>query len=141
MKARQIASVGSSVASIALALFVLSGCADLYWAATGQPSVFGKGYKAEKPEPYRPGTKFYGLYYSPTDGRVGYHLVSNNLFRETPSDCKPGPLSDLTATGTAPPGITVAGESRPDGTRSPNFEGTPRQAGDWDVTVTMYGVR
>ena len=77
------------------------------------------------PEP----TTFANPYFTPTNGRVGYHMVSNNAFAQAP--CVSGEKShaeDFTFTGALPPGIefdrsTVA------------FSGTPRQAGDWGIMI------
>lgn len=40
----------------------------------------------------------------------------------------------MTVAGTLPPGLTPPGFT---GNGTPYFEGTPRQAGDWHVVVTV----
>lgn len=82
---------------------------------------------------------FTGAFYTPTDGRVGYHLVSKVRF---PSAGKPGGKDAVCAPigltgwefeGTLPPGVV-----RP--LDQTHFEGTPRQPGTWQVQVIWQGV-
>jgi hypothetical protein len=83
-------------------------------------------------------TKFFRrLFYAPMNGKVGFHMVSKLLLYH---DDEPGrgagvgqygctgkwTHSALTVDGTLPSGITLEGS---------NFEGTPQEPGDWEVTV------
>lgn len=84
-------------------------------------------------------TGFSGGYAHPTTGRVGYHMVSQISFGAEP--CRPEEHiapADMTVAGTLPPGLTPPGLA---GNGTPYFEGTPRQAGDWHVVVTMRDLR
>jgi hypothetical protein len=106
-----------------IALLLLSACADAQQTGGNQP----------------PAKTFAGLYFSPTSGKVGYHMVSKNLVSQDPCSGNfsigdygsrgPG----FSVEGLVPPGLTA-----PDAAKKQfAFEGTPRQAGDWDVKVTM----
>lgn len=82
---------------------------------------------------------FAGGYAHPTNGRVGYHMVSQFSFGSQP--CKSGEHmtpADITVAGTVPPGLTSPGFG---GNGTPYFEGTPRQAGDWHVVATLHNMR
>ena len=94
-------------------------------------STSGQSAATAAPAP----ASFVGAYFHPTNGRVGYHMTSRYDFQATP--CRPDEhphLADITLKGTLPPGVTAPGSA---GNGTPNFEGTPRQAGDWEVYVTM----
>jgi len=111
-----------------LFFLMLAGCAD---GSQGNWSNSGGNQTAAK--------SFAGLYFSPTSGKVGYHMLSTNFFSQTPCATNEHPTVGLaeggiTATGTIPPGLMA-----PDASQGRfGFEGTPRQAGDWDVTVTEH---
>ena len=81
-------------------------------------------------------TTFGGLSFSPTNGKVGYHLVALSHIAQSP--CPPGGnlVGSFTVTGELPPGMN------PPDTAVPrfSFEGTPGQPGDWDVVVTAHDV-
>ena len=80
-------------------------------------------------------------YYSPTTGRVGYHMVVSLHYplSNAPEGCQPL-LNGFETQGTVPPGLT-APVFVPYGQNVGNFEGTPRQPGDWDMTVTLKDVQ
>ena len=83
---------------------------------------------------------FSSFSFSPTSGRVGYHLVSK--LNEPPNDrpvpgaaCAVQP-SEMTTSEDLPPGLST--------TRTQTFytiEGTPTQAGDWSIQVTFHDVK
>ena len=78
-------------------------------------------------------TGFGGFHFSSTNGRVGYHLVARPFFPQNP--CRPDEeiyLSGMSVSGTLPPGIAP-----PTYPTNMGFEGTPRQAGNWSVEVTV----
>jgi hypothetical protein len=106
-----------------IALLLLSGCAEASQSSSYSP----------------PATTFSGLYFSPTNGKVGYHMLSNNYFQQSPCAANEHATVGLaeggiTTVGTIPPGLMA-----PDASQGRFvFEGTPRQAGDWDVTVTEH---
>ena len=82
-------------------------------------------------------TQFAGLYFRPTNGYVGYHMVSTSRFAQSP--CAAGEkilYRWMSAQGTAPPGLDGPGSIVQSDTD--RFEGTPQQAGDWDLQVTVY---
>lgn len=82
---------------------------------------------------------FSGGSFTPTSGRVGYHMVSAFEFQARP--CRPDEhihVTDVTVKGTVPPGLTSPGLAGQGGNGTPNFEGTPRQAGDWQVYATLH---
>ncbi|HEY3813776.1 MAG TPA: hypothetical protein VGL66_11170 [Caulobacteraceae bacterium] len=83
-------------------------------------------------------TVFAGLYFSPTNGKVGYHMVAHNYWTKDPCNTPAEHIimSDYTVVGTVPPGLQSPGMA----TGLFNFEGTPRQAGDWEVKVTAHDV-
>ena len=81
---------------------------------------------------------FTGLHLHPTNGYVGYHMVSHGAYDAASIPCAadqhPGRES-VSVIGTLPPGLLA-----PDASQGRNlFEGTPQQAGDWDVQVTDHG--
>jgi hypothetical protein len=101
--------------------------------------LYGCANPSSQTTQYAPATAFAGLYFSPTNGKVGYHMVSDNFFSQNPCT-----KDEFASVGKAEGGITTAG-TIPPGLMPPDvtqgrftFEGTPRQAGDWDVTVTMH---
>jgi len=114
-----------------VALFMLSSCADASQTG-GNWGNSGGNQAATK--------SFAGLYFSPTSGKVGYHMVSNNFISQSPcaadegysagsGGSRGGPVS---VEGIVPPGLMP-----PDALQGRyGFDGTPRQAGDWDVKVT-----
>lgn len=75
-----------------------------------------------------------------TEGRVGYHMTSHNAFydRDVPPECNHDAqysyMLDASVDGELPPGLTYSSERA-------QFEGTPRQPGDWDVTVVYSHMR
>lgn len=84
-------------------------------------------------------TTFSGLYFTPTNGRVGYHMVSNNYFpvspcREDEHISVDADVGGITVKGQVPPGLAAPDVS----VGRFGFEGTPRQAGDWEVEVTLH---
>ena len=84
-------------------------------------------------------TGFAGGYAHPTNGRVGYHMVSEFSFGQHPCQASEHMTpSDVTVAGTLPPGLTAPGFA---GNGTPYFEGTPRQAGDWHVVATLHDMR
>jgi hypothetical protein len=72
--------------------------------------------------------------FTQTDGRVGYHMYSQGVYYDSdvPPECGHNAENsyELAAAveGALPPGLTYD-----DGKAA--FEGTPRQPGDWTVTV------
>ena len=84
---------------------------------------------------------FTQIFFAPTDGRVGYHLVTQfslpsddaptgNTGRPSSGSCQAG--WDYTShSGDLPPGI----EQHLEGAIL--FKGTPRQPGQWKVTVNL----
>jgi hypothetical protein len=89
------------------------------------------------------GTFNHGVF-SPTSGRVGYHMPPNFGFYDWDeptgdnSACHPG-VAGMTAAGTLPPGLALV-TNDVTGHAVHGFEGTPRQPGDWNVTVTIQHV-
>ncbi len=83
-------------------------------------------------------------FYKPVNGRVGYHMVSLLTWYtdDKPPACRGGAYEGLTGIsteGTLPPGLTGAsGDALWGGPTS--IEGTPRQPGDWRVTVILKEV-
>ncbi|HLJ63829.1 MAG TPA: hypothetical protein VKT70_06975 [Stellaceae bacterium] len=79
---------------------------------------------------------FEGGYFSPTNGRVGYHMVATSHFHRTPCGRPNDGISSSswTITGTVPPGLSAPDPAIPTFV----FEGTPRQAGDWTITFTWH---
>ncbi len=79
---------------------------------------------------------FSALYFEPTSGQTGYHMVSDIWLDEWNSPggkgCKWTALSKISK-GNLPPGLEFdAGIAR--------FEGTPRQAGRWSVSVSFSDI-
>jgi hypothetical protein len=114
-----------------IALLMLSGCAEASQTSSNHAAV---------------ATTFGSMVYRPINGKVGYHITANpadygNYSGGTP--CAPGEYGEMTISkggrtveGTLPPGLTAS-----DGSHGHlMFEGTPRQAGDWDVQVTDHGL-
>ncbi len=113
-----------TITALAVAAVLLSGC------ETYQPQ-----------EATRSAVPFRNMYFSPTNGRVGYHFEAV-LFTPTaslPAGYGPGRQQcDTFATGfyhegVLPPGITYTGKS------PVVFSGTPRQAGRWTITAYWQG--
>ncbi len=82
-------------------------------------------------------------FYTPVNGRVGYHMVSILTWYtdDVPPACRGGrhEPTRVSAEGTLPPGL--AGASADALWGGPiNIEGTPRQPGDWRVTVVITGL-
>jgi ankyrin repeat protein len=85
----------------------------------------------------KPKVHFLRLFYDPTEGKAGYHMVSTIKAHidDMPGGEACGPFAasgPLTVTGTLPDGIVM-----PAGTT--HFEGTPQGPGDWTVTVHYPG--
>lgn len=73
-----------------------------------------------------------------TTGKVGYHMtVPNGGYNDdVPPECNhkiSNVYASSTVEGDIPPGLTWSGDHA-------LFEGTPRQPGDWDLTVVMHGI-
>jgi hypothetical protein len=73
-----------------------------------------------------------------TDGRVGYHMtVPNGGYNDdVPPQCNhkiANVRAASTVEGDLPPGLTF-------NTDRAAFEGTPKQPGDWDLTVVMHNI-
>lgn len=82
---------------------------------------------------------FAGGSFTPANGRIGYHMISQFGFQVEPcTSDQHVHVTDITVTGTLPPGLTPAGLAAHGGNGTPNFEGTPRQAGDWQVVATLH---
>lgn len=74
------------------------------------------------------------LSFSPTTGKVGFHMAAYNYIAQTP--CQHTGVRSFAVTGALPPGLTP-----PDvGAGRLGFEGTPGQPGDWDAVVVAHGV-
>lgn len=75
-----------------------------------------------------------------TEGRVGYHMTSHNAYYDSdvPPECNHSAqysyMLQAAVEGDLPPGLTYSSEEG-------QFEGTPRQPGDWDVTVVYSHMR
>jgi len=75
-------------------------------------------------------------FFEPTMGRVGYHMVSEMKWHasdEPTPRCVPTSSGNEDVNGTPPPGLAYDQSNL-------EFEGTPRQAGDWSVRVTTHGM-
>jgi hypothetical protein len=74
-------------------------------------------------------------YYKPTTGKVGQHLSSDAAFgiSDMPDQCAVE-WKDVVITGTLPPGLDISNSF------SSVIAGTPTQAGDWAVTVTLHSL-
>lgn len=81
---------------------------------------------------------FQHLFYDPVKGKAGYHMVSGirAYVYDIPggggSACQFQPIS-VAVDGTLPPGVEIPPQKV-------NFEGTPQEPGDWDVTVHLTGL-
>lgn len=75
-------------------------------------------------------------YYTPTTGRVGYHMTSTlYLGQDPPSECRMAYRSVFVMQGASgPPGLTLPHTDTANWTV---IEGTPRQAGDWTFDVVL----
>lgn len=79
-------------------------------------------------------------FFQVTDGRVGYHMTSHNGFYDSdvPPECDHNAqnsyMLDAAVEGDLPPGLSYSPHEA-------QFEGTPRQPGDWDVTVVYSHMR
>lgn len=74
------------------------------------------------------------LHYERTGGRVGYHMVSHPMVYDSDPGYYCASKTILYAAitqGAAPPGLRM--------NELGSFEGTPRQPGEWDIKVTLYG--
>lgn len=85
----------------------------------------------------KPKVHFLRLFYDPTEGKAGYHMVSTikAYIDDMPGGEACGPFAasgPLVVTGTLPDGMVM-----PAGTT--HFEGTPQGPGDWNVTVHYPG--
>ena len=75
-----------------------------------------------------------------TEGRVGYHMTSHNAFydNDVPPECghnaQNSYMLEAAVEGDLPPGLSYSPHEA-------QFEGTPRQPGDWDVTVVYSHMR
>lgn len=80
-------------------------------------------------------------YYSPTSGRVGYHMVASlhSPMTDRPKGCVPE-VNGFDTQGTLPPGL-AAPVFVPYAENVGKIEGTPRQPGDWDITVTLKSIK
>jgi hypothetical protein len=84
-----------------------------------------------------PAVPFSHMYFEGTTGKVGEHLVG---YIQTYEDdlpagmpCASAPFGGIEVEGTLPPGIEMpAGKTE--------FEGTPYQAGVWEVTVVWHDI-
>ncbi len=110
-------------------------CAEQNRKHSGQPAqpVNNGRVAAANPQAH-----FQRLYYTPTTGKAGYHIVSKvqAALDDMPGGQACGPFStsgDVSVDGTLPPGI-----ERP--AQKTYFEGTPQEPGDWEVTVHYPGV-
>lgn len=106
---------------------------------------------APSPESTGSAEPFAGTHFDPANGRVGYHMdvlapltpqsgvPAGNTGGVGSGTCKSaiGLVSDgeyaPVVYGTLPPGIALVALPG-----TPIFSGTPRQAGTWNVTVTMW---
>jgi hypothetical protein len=101
-----------ATSSAAVAMFVVAGPAAAQW--------------------------FSRISFDNTNGRVGYHMtVPNGGYNDdVPPECN-HKIANLyaasTVEGAIPPGLTF------DSNRAA-FEGTPKQPGDWDLTVVMHHI-
>ena len=80
---------------------------------------------------------FIDFHFSPTNGKVGYHMAASSHFTRRPAACGPTALantSGYTVSGAVPPGLSAPDIS----TGNYGFEGTPREPGDWTVRVTVH---
>jgi hypothetical protein len=112
-----------------IAIALLCCCA----LQTSKVLAFGR-----KPAPRTP---FSQGYYEPAIGRVGYHMVSfPTWYRsdEPGTPCSPGFTDVSLDSGTVPPGLVGPYSNAQEW--SSKFEGTPRQPGDWQLQVTLYGI-
>jgi hypothetical protein len=95
------------------------------------------GCKAPAPAgPTRPAVPFQRVYYEPTSGTVGHHMISSLTVYEddTPAGLPCLFMADgVSYTGELPPGLEM-----PYGMNT--FEGTPYQPGTWQVTVLLQGL-
>ncbi len=79
---------------------------------------------------------FQRLFYTPTNGKAGYHMISKiqAYLDDIPDNCGPfSPTGELSVDGTLPPGIALPQHKT-------YLEGTPQEPGDWEVTVHFPGV-
>jgi hypothetical protein len=80
---------------------------------------------------------FRHLFYTPTDGKAGYHLISQlkAYYSDLPggSGCGLFYESSASVDGTLPAGIEWSAQKA-------SFEGTPQEPGDWEVTVHLADV-
>lgn len=92
---------------------------------------------------------FSHISFVPVNGRVGYHMVAetNVPFDDLPAGmpcfvngANDGMTRAWETSGTRPPGLLVPGDNDPSspGNMTTYIEGTPRQAGDWHLTVTIH---
>lgn len=140
MKLRHVAST----ASIALAMIVLAGCADVYWAATGQPSVFN-GYKQKPYVETRPP----GLYNLKgwngglvsngkgqdvdIDGTVGHPITVGGPTASTVPSGTGWSLSNRIISGSLPPGLNIQDND--------TITGIPTERGHWIVSIEIFNVK
>lgn len=117
------------------------------------------GKKKEKKKNGQAEAPFSRIVYMPTEGRVGYHMVSKPRYYyddlPTPTCSPTTQFPDITVKGEVPPGVNAPTDSQRElsdlekltqeiqgraKSFTFNFEGTPEQPGDWDVRVTLYGL-
>ena len=94
----------------------------------------GFGYLVLRDE-LRAAMFFRKVYWEPTNGRVGYHMVATNKYlpSEAPdANCKLH-VSAVKIDGKLPPGMIATNGGLV-------FEGTPRQPGEWAVRATLTGL-
>jgi hypothetical protein len=103
--------------------------------------------KRKKQPSYR--VPFSHIEFAPLKGRVGYHMVSETSvdYNDLPAGrlcfvngANDGMTRAWETSGTRPPGLIVPGDDDPSspGNMTTHIEGTPRQAGDWNLTVTIH---
>jgi len=83
--------------------------------------------------PSAPVARGSSLHYTQTVGRVGYHFVSHQQTsgHDPMNLCEGFSEGAKITSGIVPPGLRMDIRG--------TFEGTPRQPGEWDVEVTLYG--
>jgi hypothetical protein len=105
----------------------------------------GSAYARRAPAALAAGT-FTRMTFANTNGRVGYHMFAN--FGVYSSDeptgdnatCVPA-VGDTTTRGTIPAGLVLLANDLPNNSGVEGFDGTPRQPGDWTVSVVINHVK
>lgn len=107
--------------------------------------IVGPQPGATRPQAPNARAYFNRLHYSPTEGRVGYHMVSQLFIDDWPGareDCDIV-VDSIHVSGDLPPGMVGPHEKDPANVNAGftnNIEGTPRLPGTWVVTVTYFGI-